>query len=180
MVWRLASAFHEVTEANADLVLFVTLGASEVQLLQHKFPRLQLLHPDDVLKVTDQWQGVDLASLTHAAFRRYAVIGKWLEEHANSYGRVIMTDTRDIALFDDPFTQIDAAHPGAQAFTEVVTYKYDHWYNQGWVRNCYGQQFLGSIMDELVTCCGTIAAGMRGMISYLRAFLTGAKAQAGL
>ena len=85
-----------------------------------------------------------------------------------------MTDTRDIALYADPFAQIDLSAPGGgalQSFTEVVTYRFEHWYNQGWVRNCYGQPFLDSILAELVTCCGTVAASAAGMAAYLHAFL---------
>ena len=149
ILWRLASAFHEVTRENADLVLFTSLTVSKIA----RFPRLKLIHKP---------------ARGNSAFERYKHISGWLQEHAHLYNRVIMTDTRDIALFDDPFPQIQ--NEPIQAFTEVVTYKYDHWYNQGWVRNCYGQEFLDSIMDELVTCCGVIAGTAQGMLDYLAAF----------
>ena len=173
-IWPLAAAFHAVTKDNADLVLFVTLAPAQRKVLQARFPRIILLHPDAVLPPAAAYRGIDLSKLTHAAFRRYAVTAKWLDSVLERYARIIMTDTRDIALYDDPFAQVDLSKAGGgavQSFTEVVTYRHDHWYNQGWVRNCYGQPFLDSIMEELVTCCGTVAASAQGLRAYLHAFM---------
>ena len=90
VLWRLAAAFHAVTQPNADLVLFVTLTRPQRRVLLGAFPgmrgRLILLNPNEVLPRTATYRGIDLAQLTHAAFRRYAVIGKWLDG-ANKQGR---------------------------------------------------------------------------------------------
>ena len=90
VLWRLAAAFHAVTKPNADLVLFVTLTRPQRRVLLDAFPgmrgRLILLNPNEVLPRTATYRGIDLAALTHAAFRRYAIIGKWLDG-ANAQGR---------------------------------------------------------------------------------------------
>ena len=160
VVWRLSSAFQSVTQDNADLVLFTTsLSHSDKKRLYSSFPRLHLRTP-----------------IVHAggnpAFMQYVAIQSWILSQTVPYQRVILTDTRDIALFDDPFKQVQRGSNTIQTFTEVVTYKYDHWYNQVWIRNCYGQAFLNSIMEQLVVCCGVVASSLNGVKEYLNAFIS--------
>ena len=128
-------------------------------------------------KTGEDWQNPDIEYLgttlviSNVAFRRYLFQAKWLSDHKEKYDKVIMSDIRDIALFGDPFEQIDLNETSVQSFTETKTYRQDTIFNQPWVRKCYGSKFLESIMDEMITCCGTIAGTTGAMLEYLHAFL---------
>lgn len=156
VIFRLAHAYSTVTTAHQELVLFVTLSSDESQQLQRRFPTLKLLRTN---------------RNGHAAYRRYPLILRWLKKNRALYDRIILTDTRDIAIYSDPFVQFDNATEPLMIFTEVVPYHYDRWYNQPWVRNCYGQAFLDTIMHEMVTCCGVVAGLTDAVIAYLKAFV---------
>jgi len=160
-IHRLASAFEALTSADCRIVLF---SDAHPNLETQKFTKLELISPKDVLLLED-------TGFHNPAFERYVVINTWLRKYSHRFSKVIMTDARDIALFGDPFSQIEYDFEGVQSFTEVVTYEYDHWYNQVWVRDCYGQEFLDEIISEKVTCCGVIVGSIKGVLSYLDAFV---------
>jgi FkbM family methyltransferase len=159
-IYPLIHAFHQVTHVEQYIVLFVTIEQSMLDALTREFSRVIFVRPSD---------SKDFNFIKNPAHKRYLFIAKWLEDNASQYKRVIMTDTRDIALFANPFEQIKSV--GVQVFTEIVTYEYDHKWNQKWVRNCYGEAFLQSIIKEKVTCCGVIAGTMQDMLDYLHAFI---------
>ena len=140
-----------------------------------RFPRATLLDPTEVMSDTDEFWGNIPANVSNPAHSRYIYTSKWLFDHRHDYDKVIITDIRDIAIYADPFDQIqyrNKTQPSVQTFTEIETYREqgDRW-NQPWVRNCYGETFLESIMDEKITCCGLVAGTMDGLIRYSRAFL---------
>lgn len=122
----------------------------------------------------DEFMGIAPANISNPAHNRYIYTAKWLTEHQKEYERVIMSDVRDIALYGDPFEQVPISSnssSGVQAYTELLTYRQEASWNQPWVRSCYGDEFLESIMDEKITCCGLISGTIDGMLDYLHAFL---------
>ena len=140
-----------------------------------RFPRANLLDPKEVMNDTDEFWGNSPTNIRNPAHSRYIYTSKWLFDHRHVYDRVIMTDIRDVAIYADPFDQIQDGNKTktqVQTFTEISTYRgQGNWANQPWVRNCYGESFLQSIMDEKITCCALVAGTMHGLMSYLRAFL---------
>lgn len=164
---RLAAAFERWTGDRARLVMFTNMPRAERRTLQALFKRLVLLHPDNVscLKLLLEPR----MKIDNPAFRRYVVIRDWLRCQKTEFHKVIMTDTRDIALFGNPFSDLG---PSVQVYTEVVNYKYDERYNQVWIRSCYGENFLNEILHERVTCCGVVTGSGGAIMEYLDAFVS--------
>ncbi len=119
--------------------------------------------------------GITPSNISNAAHSRYIYTAKWLSDQQNDYERVIMSDVRDIALYGDPFEQVHFDNDTAsviQTYTEHQTYRQQgNTWNQPWVRSCYGGEFLESIMDEKITCCGLVSGTIKGLLDYLHAFL---------
>lgn len=171
-IYRTLHAFHEATTGpHQHIALFVTLPEKSKALLAERFPRAHLLNPKAVINPGMEYMGITPSKIKNPAFGRYVFQAKWLSDHQDEYDKVIMSDIRDIALYGDPFEQINVMEPGVQAFTEIDTYREDPRWNQPWVRDCYGDKFLESIMDEKLTCCGTMAGTTGAVVGYLHAFL---------
>jgi len=172
-IYRLIHAFHKVTTgANQHIVLFVSLQKKTKEILIERFPRAKLLSPDEVLGLKSEYIGIIPSHWENLAFRRYIYQAKYIHDHQNEYDKVILSDIRDVALYGDPFEQINATNfSGVQAFTEIQRYREEKVYNQRWIKQCYGNEFLESIMDEYITCCGTIAGRTEALVNYLHAFL---------
>lgn len=170
-IYRQVHAFSTVTSSNQYIVLFVTLSDTEKQSLTDMFDRCILIHPDEILTQHDSYNGVALKDIENIAYTRFFVIAKWARLNQHVYTKLIVSDIRDIAIFSDPFVQINSLQPEVQVFTEVVTYQYDRWYNQPWVRDCYGQAFLNEIISTKVTCVGVIAGTTAEINQYLAAWI---------
>ena len=157
VVFRLAHAYTAATKPDQKLVLFVNMAPETIKSLCRRFPPLKLHRVADV---------------SHKPYRRYLIMLKWIREHRADYDRIILTDTRDIAIYSDPFVQFANMdlNRSLMIFTEVVPYYYDKWYNQPAIRNCYGQVFLDSIMHEMVTGRGVVAGFTGAIVAYLEAF----------
>lgn len=162
-IYGLCHAFSAATGEKQTLVLFVLLDDRELQRLRRKFQRTLLIPT-----------GRPAGNPAHA---RWPVIHEWLNRHATSYDRVILTDARDIAIYSDPFVQLDRSD-ALQVFTEVKSYHEDRSYNQPWIRRCYGQLFLNTILHEPITCCGIVAGPTKKVESYLKAFVQQLKTKA--
>tara|TARA_B100000683_G_C12494050_1_gene555582 strand:+ start:298 stop:1305 length:1008 start_codon:yes stop_codon:yes gene_type:complete len=169
VVHSLSSAFHLVTDSTASIVLFSELRGRERRQLEQKFHRLRLVDPRSLDHVVDMsWgQGV----LSKPAFFRYFVTHNWLLPRYDDYEYIIVSDTRDIAIFGDPFVQFYGMGNHVLTFTERNKYIDDPRWNQRWVRNCYGEPFLKGIMQEQITCCGLVGGTSHAMKTYLHHFL---------
>lgn len=91
-----------------------------------RFPRATLLDPTEVMSDTDEFWGNIPANVSNPAHGRYINTSKWLFDHRHDYDRVIITDIRDMAIYADPFDQIqyrNKTQPSVQTFTEIETYR---------------------------------------------------------
>ncbi len=162
----LISSFHAFTPQSCQLVVFMHVSNyDQIQLFQ-SYDRLSIVDPSDVAVLEKRSSALE----HHPAFNRYFVIHNWLRPRYLEYTRVIMADLRDTALFDDPFNQLITDGDAIQTFTEIKTYQEEEKHNQKWVRNCYGPDFINSILEEPMTCCGVIASSGKGVKEYLDAF----------
>ena len=110
--------------------------------------------------------------LNYVATIRFFHVRRFLVAHRALFDRVIMADTRDVALQADPFAQITLKH-SVYAFTEST--RYDtfgmHGFNPTVVRECYGSTFLERISKDKVVNCGVLMGYSGAMIGYLNAFV---------
>lgn len=169
VVHSLSSAFHLVTDSSASIVLFSELRGRERRQLEQKFHRLRLVDPASLGHVVNASRGEGV--LLKPAFLRYFITHNWLLPRYEHYEYIIVSDTRDIAIFGDPFLQFYGMGNHVLTFTEVNKYIDDPQWNQPWVRNCYGDSFLQGIMQEQITCCGLVGGTSHAMKTYLHYFL---------
>jgi hypothetical protein len=123
VLYRLAAAFEDATAANenARLVLFATCDVKDGVRLMEAHPKLRLVRAEDVRIPPSTPREI----AGNAALVRYVVVRAWLRERLAKDPRrvrkMMITDTRDVALFGDPFEQIDASNAHvAQLFTEAA------------------------------------------------------------
>ena len=65
--------------------------------------------------------GIIPSHWVNLAFRRYIYQAKYIHDHQNEYDKVILSDIRDVALYGDPFEQINATNiSGVQAISDNV------------------------------------------------------------
>ena len=179
-LYRLAAAFEDATAANenARLVLFATCDVKDGVRLMDTHPKLRLVRPEDARIPPSTPREI----AGNAALVRYVVVRVWLREQLardpRRIRKMMITDTRDVALFGDPFEQIDASNAHvAQLFTEAATFAEERtradlpMYNNRWVEGCYGREFLDSISREPIVCSGVVAGGSSAMDRYLGAFI---------
>lgn len=166
IVMPLISSFHAFTPQSCLLVVFMRVSHTDQIQMFKNYGRVVIVDPSDVAVLEPRSSQLK----EHPAFYRYFVIQSWLRPRSPQFARIIMADLRDTALFDNPFKQLLANGDAIQSFTEIKTYREEEIYNQKWIRNCYGPDFLHSILHEPITCCGVIASSGRGMMQYLDAF----------
>ena len=173
VIFRVSSSFHSVTDASASLVLFSDIDSAGRLHLETKFPRLTVMGTEYAsTNIGDNHTSRVHQNFANHAFQRYLVIHAWLSLHSKEFKHIIMSDIRDIAFFGDPFRQLKSEiTPGLQVFTEILRYKDDSKWNQKWIRNCYGQAFVNSILEEYITCCGVIAGTSESLLEYLDVFV---------
>ena len=107
-IYRTLHAFHQrVPGSQQYIALFVNLPEPIKIELTHRFPRVILLDPDQVIDPDMEFMNISISrTRLNPAHRRYVYQTKWLSDHSNQYDRVIMSDIRDIALYSDPFEQL--------------------------------------------------------------------------
>ena len=110
--------------------------------------------------------------LNYVATIRFFHIRRFLMAHRHEFDRVIVADTRDIALQADPFAQITAP-TSVYAFTESTRYDTmgPKGFNPTVVRECYGDAFLEKIRSDKVVCCGVVMGRAGAVVDYLDAFV---------
>ena len=102
---------------------------------------------------------------------RDVITRNWLVAYRDRYAKVIVSDARDVLFQADPSKQFGTSPDRIYSFTEYKTYRQDTVFNPPWIRNCYGDAFLDSIMQEHMTCSG--------ILQYLDAFVDEMKRVAG-
>ena len=70
--------------------------------------------------------------------RRFFIYEAWLKEHANEFSSVYLADSRDLFFQADLFEPI--TERGLYFFEEAVSLAHEPFYNQVWIRDCYGNE----------------------------------------
>ena len=105
----------------------------------------------------------------HVLNRRYFAYRDFLAVHGSAYGRVLLTDIRDVFFQSDPFA---VRHPNAVCFAlEDTKIKWET-LNQSWIRDVYGEDVLNAVMDDYVSCAGTTVGTVAGISRYLDTLCT--------
>lgn len=108
--------------------------------------------------------------ILNLAFVRYVHTYEFLRANRGKYGKVLMTDVRDVIFQDDPFR--DPLPADMVAFLEAPHMKYGaEPMNDGWIVENYSKNMLSGLIGKRISCCGTVMGTEEGTIDYLRTFL---------
>jgi hypothetical protein len=107
--------------------------------------------------------------ILNLAFVRYIHAMDFLQRNAGSYDKVLLTDARDVVFQADPFR--DELPGEVVAFLESpqMTYGAEPM-NDGWIVENYNQRMLEQLRSQRISCCGTVAGSLPGMLNYLEKF----------
>ena len=95
---------------------------------------------------------------------RYLYYRTFLQRHC--YGRVLLTDVRDVLFQTDPFEHLPPRHLGVSMEAESLTVAGEH-YNAKWIRMAYGPAMLKKIGDRPISCSGVTYADANAIERYL-------------
>lgn len=102
----------------------------------------------------------------HLFYRRHLLYLEYLREYGGSYERFLVTDCRDVFFQGDPFAWPQT--PGLHVFLEdesMQVKKCTH--HARWLRSQFGEEVLGSLGNEIVSCAGTVFGDRTSMQAYL-------------
>jgi len=137
--------------------------------------RLILLVEPDIAPEKFEWMmemGVDVRFFTAGYFipsaihntRYFKYLDILLEERGN-YGRVFLTDIRDVALQGNIFDEITA--PGLHCFMEDPGWTCDERFNKYILTTNYGEAVAESFKDKRIICSGTTLGDYDDIIQYI-------------
>ena len=102
----------------------------------------------------------------HILCSRFFMYLDFLARHHRRYGRVMLTDIRDVIFQSDPFAHLgDADIVYAHERARIRECQY----NAGWVRQAYGEGIYANIAEYYVSCAGTTIGTIDGILGYLAA-----------
>jgi hypothetical protein len=101
---------------------------------------------------------------SHINFERFAFYRELIETLPADTGSVFLCDIRDIVFQSDPFNGYPAA-PLKFFLEEQTIGKCES--NSAWIRIAYGQEALGSLSANWISCSGTTLGTMQGIVGYL-------------
>ena len=117
---------------------------------------------DDYFACGSGWRSVG-RYLLHIALERYFLALEILRIHRNSFGNVLLTDSRDVVLQHDPFTQIgDKLISGIEEQTIG-----DCSINTDWITHLYGTDVHKNMSDRRIVCSGVTLGPADPMEAYL-------------
>lgn len=101
---------------------------------------------------------------------RYFRYYRFLTKNANLYGKVMVTDVRDVYFQRDPFDfEVGDAlhcfleHGGATLGSQR--------HNREWLQLAYGEDVLRALEGDRISCSGTTIGSCQAMLRYLRAMV---------
>lgn len=103
--------------------------------------------------------------LYHPQLARFFYYEDFVAQHP--YGRILLTDVRDVFFQRDPFEQLPAAGLAVGLETEAYTIGTEFW-NSRWIRNSYGSKALSEIGQHPVSCAGVTFGDHAAISNYLR------------
>jgi hypothetical protein len=86
-----------------------------------------------------------------------------------AYGRVLLTDVRDVLFQSDPFAQLPAEGLAVSLETSSYTLATEE-HNASWLKRVYGSRVLERIGHRRVSCVGVTYGDRARMLDYLQRF----------
>lgn len=110
------------------------------------------------------------APFLNLSILRFAFYRKFLLRHRGEYGRIFLTDLRDVCFQGNPFDRtsdgelrVFLEEPGHTLGSCAV--------NSRWLTELYGREVLGELSQKPIICSGTILGDYDRILGYLDAFL---------
>lgn len=88
---------------------------------------------------------------------------------ASRYGRVLITDVRDVVFQSDPFAHLPREGLAVSIESEDYTVGSEP-HNAMWIERVYGRGMLARIGDQRVSCVGVTYGDREAITAYLRRF----------
>jgi hypothetical protein len=151
----------KTTDYRGDLVLIVSranIDAASAGILESQ---------GVILEAFETWRMMSVC----IHFARYLKYLEYLIE--NPYGRIFLTDTRDVIFQADPF----AATPDENLFVFAEDQSVaigNCAANSLWVRESFGTHKLSEIRDQRISCSGTTMGSYSGIMRYLSTMIEAA------
>lgn len=102
-------------------------------------------------------------SQLHIALERFFVALQITKSLGDSFSKVLLTDSRDVLLQEDPFSLV---HENLVSGIEPATIS-DCNYNSTWIREVYGNDVLNSMLDKQMVCAGVTLGSIKEVEKYL-------------
>lgn len=99
---------------------------------------------------------------------RFAHFHDYLQKNVDRYGKVLVTDIRDVCFQVDPFEAADGIP--LVSFLEPLRIKGGA--NGKWMEEAFGKELDPTLLDELVCCAGVTLGEAPAMLDYLTKMLS--------
>lgn len=106
----------------------------------------------------------------HPNHSRFLYYRDFLLEQGRHYGRVFMSDVRDVIFQRDPF-EFPADSPVLGFCEEPVNRIGTEKYNRRFILDAFGRAAVRELSDQVVICAGTIGGSRAAILGYLNAFI---------
>ncbi|MCZ6782483.1 MAG: hypothetical protein O7G30_04150 [Proteobacteria bacterium] len=101
---------------------------------------------------------------------RFFLYQRYLERAGGDYGRVLLTDVKDVVFQADPFAS--GGSRGIDAFQETNRLALrDEPTNRRWMEQLFGESAVAELGDFPILCSGTILGDPESLVAYVDRFL---------
>ncbi|RZK23422.1 MAG: hypothetical protein EOO56_05105 [Hymenobacter sp.] len=134
-----------------------------VEVIRYKqaFPYVDAPHPDNFAKLPDP---IHLYNFRHYLYYDY------LLKQKGDFGKVLLTDVRDVVFQQDPFSfeMQDALYVAMESRRRNTG---DCQYNVEWIQKGYGAEVLAEMAPHVISCAGTTLGPATRIHTYLETLL---------
>ena len=99
---------------------------------------------------------------------RWTFYRQYLEENAERYSGVFLTDIRDVIFQGDPFSKGELYPSYFEYATEDVSIESTPASNALWIRKFFGDSAYHALKDKSVICAGTICGTVTAILIFLK------------
>jgi hypothetical protein len=133
----------------------------EVVRYQKDFPYIENPHPANFAALPDP---IHIYNFRHFLYYDY------LLKHEGEFGKVLLTDVRDVIFQKAPFDfdMQDALYVAMESRTRVTS---DCQYNTAWIRKGYGEEVFAEMSPHVISCAGTTLGPVARIKQYLETLL---------
>ena len=116
-------------------------------------------------------RGIAVANVYPIALARYAYYLAYLDKHAVTCDRVLLSDVRDVLFQRHPFSALGQVDK-LQVFVEDRRMTLGQCtYNAEWLASGYGTDVVKELRDCHIVCSGVTLGDRKAVIAYLRAMI---------